>query len=238
MNEITRHLGTLKKDGLLNAVVATVALPHSFPLGIGLLKDASLSLDMPFFCMIGGCESMRDMYDARSFGVDGLTAPMIDSAYALEKFIEASDAVFSPEELSALSRGIEFSSIESVENSARILDCGMSQYINEVWFDLDGLSSPVKGLSGTAAKTILSSIRTVQEKGIIPAVSFSIWHESFVEIVGDPSVEKLYYGIVSVMITGQAQSVVEIIKKSDQACRAYQNLCGMEGPASGCRGGK
>jgi hypothetical protein len=62
------------------------------------LVDVSRAAGLPLTLKIGGCEAIRDMLEAKQIGVRFIVAPMIETPYALSKYIQAKNLVFSAEE--------------------------------------------------------------------------------------------------------------------------------------------
>lgn len=62
------------------------------------LLDVTRTCNIPLTLKIGGCEAVKDLYEARQFGARYIVAPMIESEYALRKFCDTIHKVYPTEE--------------------------------------------------------------------------------------------------------------------------------------------
>lgn len=62
------------------------------------LLELARRADLGVALKIGGCEAVRDLIEARSFGVDYIIAPMVETPYALTKYVAAKNKVYPAQE--------------------------------------------------------------------------------------------------------------------------------------------
>lgn len=62
------------------------------------LKEISTRVGLELTVKVGGCEAVKDMFESASLGVDHLVAPMVETQYALKKYLNALRVAFSDEQ--------------------------------------------------------------------------------------------------------------------------------------------
>ncbi|MBK8805012.1 MAG: citrate lyase beta subunit [Fibrobacteres bacterium] len=99
------------------------------------LKEVITKAGLDLTIKIGGCEALKDFYDSRAIGVTHIVAPMIESAYALKKYLASAKIAYPKEELAELKLLINVETITACDNIEDIL----SRY------PIDGLGGIVFG---------------------------------------------------------------------------------------------
>jgi len=86
------------------------------------LLEIANKADVGLALKVGGCEAIRDMLEAKQFGVRYIIAPMVETPYALSKYIAAKDKVYSPEEQDDVSFLFNLETITAFSNLAPMME--------------------------------------------------------------------------------------------------------------------
>jgi len=86
------------------------------------LLEIANKADVGLALKVGGCEAIRDMLEAKQFGVRYIIAPMVETPYALSKYIAAKDKVYSPEEQEDVSFLFNLETITAFNNLEPMLE--------------------------------------------------------------------------------------------------------------------
>jgi len=98
------------------------------------LKEIVSLAGLDLTIKIGGCEAIRDMYDVRMIGVKTLVAPMIESSYALRKYIRAIQIAFPEDERKNIKFFINIETINGFNNLDEILNIKEADLLDGVVF--------------------------------------------------------------------------------------------------------
>jgi 4-hydroxy-2-oxoheptanedioate aldolase len=80
------------------------------------LKEICQASQVSLTLKIGGCEAVRDMYDARAIGVKHLVAPMVETSFALKKYLRAIDIAIPEDEQNKIEFLINVETLQASEN--------------------------------------------------------------------------------------------------------------------------
>ncbi len=96
------------------------------------LKSFASSAGLDLSVKIGGCEAIKDMIEAKIIGANTIVAPMIESPYALQKFVNASKQVFCEKEIENTNFFINIETITGFEKSDSIFNSPYCAFIDGV----------------------------------------------------------------------------------------------------------
>lgn len=74
------------------------------------LKDIVTAAGLPLFLKIGGCENLTGVYDGLTIGVAEIVAPMIESSFALQKFLHMVEKEIAEDNRRGMTFGINLES--------------------------------------------------------------------------------------------------------------------------------
>ena len=83
------------------------------------LKEIAMKAGIDFNLKIGGCEAIRDMFDAINLGAARIIAPMVETDYALQKFLKAAKTHLIEQDIELL---INLETIAAYHNFDKMLE--------------------------------------------------------------------------------------------------------------------
>jgi hypothetical protein len=86
------------------------------------LKEVSLKAGLGLTLKIGGCEAIKDMFEAASLGTEHLVAPMVETPYALKKYLQAVRLVFPDDQREDMDYLINLETITAIQNFDKMLE--------------------------------------------------------------------------------------------------------------------
>jgi len=96
------------------------------------LKEVLMKVNLGLTLKIGGCEAIRDMYEARVIGVSRIVAPMVESPYALKKFLGAIDLSIPEDERQDIAFAVNIETIDACRRFDEMLDLKDIEKLNGV----------------------------------------------------------------------------------------------------------
>lgn len=96
------------------------------------LKEIITKAGLELTIKVGGCEAIKDMYDARSIGVKRIIGPMIETPYALKKFIGAAKLAFPEDEREDVEFFVNIETIDGYKNFDKMLQVEEIKYLKGI----------------------------------------------------------------------------------------------------------
>jgi len=112
------------------------------------LKEVITKAGLELTIKIGGCEAIKDMYDSRSIGVRYIVGPMIESGYALTKYLHCAKLAFPDDERDSVKFLINLETIQGYNNLDDIY-----AHITQDGLSLDGIVLGRVDLTGSLGLT-------------------------------------------------------------------------------------
>jgi hypothetical protein len=132
------------------------------------LVDVARAAGLKLTVKIGGCEAIRDLLEAKQVGVDYIVAPMVETSYALTKFIGAIDLAFNPDERANTDFLFNLETITAYNNLEEMAKVAVSGKIEGIVFGRVDFSGSL-GIGRTGIETDEVTNRVIETAKVAKA---------------------------------------------------------------------
>jgi hypothetical protein len=122
------------------------------------LIDISQKAGLQLTVKIGGCEAKRDLMESKQFGVDYIVAPMVETDYALSKYILAKNSVYSEFEQKHTDFLVNIETKTAYENREKISNLAKNNINGLVFGRVDFSESLGVGRDGIHSEDVTSKV--------------------------------------------------------------------------------
>jgi len=139
------------------------------------LLDVTRSANVPLTLKIGGCEAVKDLYEARQFGAKYIVAPMIESAYALHKYCTTISKVFPTDELSEVNFLFNIETIQAFKSFDEILQVAqLNPVISGVVFGRTDFSGSLGNKGDVQSEAVTSAVESIATRLVDTDLDFVV----------------------------------------------------------------
>lgn len=96
------------------------------------LKEVSSLANVSLTTKVGGCEAIKDMFDAGILGTKYLVGPMVETPYALKKYIQATQIAYTEDQREDMEFYINLETITAIKNFDEMLAIPEAKFLDGV----------------------------------------------------------------------------------------------------------
>lgn len=147
---------------------------------IARLRELCLG-QLPVYVKIGGPEARNDMRICQRVGVEGISAPMIESEYAFRNFLQSLKNVVAPVYSQKVRKSINLETITGYRNYIDILDSPHLSELDQVTAARSDLSASMNAKPDDPEVTRVTKniVKMAQERGLKTSVGGTITKKNF-----------------------------------------------------------
>ena len=159
------------------------------------LKDILNGLELPIIMKIGGVESVTDIYNCLSIGVASIIAPMVESPFALRKYISMISSMIAPDNAEDIDFFFNMETITGYNNFPQMMEVKGLEHIDGVTIGRVDLAGSLE-LDRSAVDSdqfmeiCRNTFRMAREKGLACGLGGAISSQS-IDFIRNLNSEKL-----------------------------------------------